>query len=69
MYLRIKEFGDMVVQANRLGAKEIVLDRTRAVELMSEISKLLVDRVEQLDKPVTKPKIGALTGGYFPKKS
>ena len=58
----------MVVQANRLGAKEVVLDRARAVELMSEISKLLVDRVEQLDKPIAKPTIGALTGGYFPKK-
>lgn len=69
MYSRIKEFGDMVVQANRLGAKEIVLDRTKAVELMSEISKLLVDRVEQLDQPVTKPTISALTGGSFPKKS
>ena len=69
MYKRIKEFGELVAQANRVGTKEIKLDRTVAVELLSEITKILVDRVEQLDQPREKPTITALTGGYFNNKS
>ena len=68
MYKRIKEFGELVAQANRVGTKEIKLDRTVAVELLSEITKILVDRVEQLDQPREKPTITALTGGHFTDK-
>lgn len=68
MYKRIKEFGELVAQANRVGTKEIKLDRTVAVELLSEITKILVDRVEQLDQPREKPTITALTGGRFTDK-
>lgn len=65
MYSRIKEFGDLVTQANRLDIKEIKLDRNKAVELLSEINKLLLERIEQLEVPVSKPTIGGLTGGGF----
>lgn len=65
MYSRIKEFGDLVAQANRLDIKEIKLDRNKAVELLSEINKLLLERVEQLEVPVKSPTVGALTGGSF----
>lgn len=65
MYSRIKEFGDLVAQANRLDLKEIRLDRNKAVELLSEINKLLLERIEQLEVPVSQPAIGALTGGGF----
>jgi hypothetical protein len=68
-FKRIKEFGELVAQANRVGTKEIKLDRTVAVELLSEITKILVDRVEQLDQPREKPTITALTGGYFTNKN
>ena len=69
MYSRIKEFGELVTQANRVGAQEIKIDRKVAVELLSEITKILVDRVEQLDQPQTKPVIQGLNGGNFRKKS
>ena len=65
MYSRIKEFGDLVTQANRLDIKEIRLDRTKAVELLSEINKLLLERIEQLEAPVAPPSINRLTGGSF----
>lgn len=65
MYSRIKEFGDIVTQANRLDIKEIRLDRNKAVELLSEINKLLLDRMEQLEVPVTPVTMGNLTGGSF----
>lgn len=65
MYSRIKEFGDLVAQANRLDIKEIKLDRNKAVELLSEINKLLLERIEQLEVPVSQPTIGGLTGGSF----
>jgi hypothetical protein len=65
MYSRIKEFGDLVSQANRLDIKEIKLDRNKAVELLSEINKLLLERIEQLEVPVSQPTIGGLTGGGF----
>ena len=65
MYSRIKEFGDLVTQANRLDIKEIRLDRNKAVELLSEINKLLLERVEQLEVPVRAPTVGTLTGGSF----
>jgi hypothetical protein len=69
MYKRISEFGELVAQANRVGAKEIKLERTVAVELLSEITKILVDRVDQLDQPRKNPTITALTGGYFTGKN
>lgn len=69
MYKRIKDFGELVAQANRVGTKEIKLERTVAVELLSEITKILVDRVEQLDQPQEKPTIKALTGGSFTRKN
>jgi hypothetical protein len=66
MYSKIKEFGDLVTQANRLDIKEIKLDRNRAVELLSEINKLLLDRIEQLESvTVTDAGIGTVTGGGF----
>jgi hypothetical protein len=65
MYSRIKEFGDLVTQANRLDIKEIKLDRNKAVELLSEINKLLIERVEQLEVPVVQSSIGGVTGGGF----
>lgn len=67
MFSRIKEFGELVTQANRVGAKDIKIDRKVAVELLSEITKILVDRVEQLDQPVAKPVIQGLNGGRFKK--
>jgi hypothetical protein len=69
MYKRIKELGELVAQANRVGSKEIKIERTVAVELLSEITKILVDRLDQLDKPPEKPTITALTGGYFTDKN
>lgn len=66
MYSKIKEFGDLVTQANRLDIKEIKLDRNKAVELLSEINKLLLDRIEQLESvTVTDAGIGTVTGGGF----
>jgi hypothetical protein len=66
MYSKIKEFGDLVAQANRLDIKEIKLDRNKAVELLSEINKLLLDRMEQLESIKTTPTVvGAVTGGGF----
>ena len=66
MYSKIKEFGDLVAQANRLDIKEIKLDRNRAVELLSEINKLLLDRMEQLESvKATDTSVGAVTGGGF----
>lgn len=65
MYSKIKEFGDLVVQANRLDIKEIRLDRNKAVELLSEINKLLLERIEQLEVPVTQVTVSNLTGGSF----
>jgi hypothetical protein len=65
MYSRIKEFGDLVTQANRLDIKEIRLDCNKAVELLSEINKLLLERIEQLEVPVTPVTVGTLTGGSF----
>lgn len=66
MYSKIKEFGDLVAQANRLDIKEIKLDRNKAVELLSEINKLLLDRMEQLESvKTTETSVGAVTGGGF----
>ena len=65
MYSRIKEFGDLVTQANRLDIKEIRLDRNKAVELLSEINKLLLERIEQLEVPPATTTVGTLTGGSF----
>lgn len=64
-YSRIKQFGDLVTQANKLGINEIKLDRAMATELLSEITKLAVERVEQLDHPVKKPTLGGISGGGF----
>ena len=65
MYSRIKQFGDLVVQANKLGITEVKMDRAMATELLSEITKLAVERVEQMDQPVKKPVLGAISGGKF----
>ena len=65
MYSRIKEFGDLVAQANRLDIKEIRLDRNKAVELLSEINKLLLERIEQIEVPVPAVNVSNLTGGSF----
>jgi len=66
MYSRIKEFGDLVTQANRTGAKEIKLDRRVAVELLSEITKILLDRLEQVDSTTTQATTTqTLSGGTF----
>lgn len=64
-YSRIKQFGDLVAQANMLGKTDIKLDRVMATELLSEITKLAVERTEQLDKPVPKPVLSTLSGGRF----
>jgi len=65
MYSRIKQFGDLVGQANKLGIPEVKLDRAMATELLSEITKLAVERVEQLDQPTAKPILTGISGGRF----
>lgn len=65
MYLKIRQFGDLIVQANKLGINEIKLNRQEAIELLSEINKLALERAEQLDRPVKKPILGSISGGGF----
>ncbi len=66
MYSRIKQFADLVTQANKLGITELKLDRAMATELLSEITKLAVERVEQMESITpTKPMVSGLSGGRF----
>jgi hypothetical protein len=63
-YSTIKQFSALVSQANNLGRKEIVLDRAKAIDLLSEINMLLADVVEASDQNQS-PRITALNGGSF----
>ena len=64
LYLtKIKEFSTLVSQANKLGIKEIKLDRAVAVELLSEINILLAATLEQ--EKETTVDISGFNGGSF----
>jgi hypothetical protein len=63
-YSTIKQFSALVSQANNLGRKEIVLDRAKAIDLLSEINMLLADVLEASDQNQS-PRITALNGGSF----
>lgn len=65
MYTKIKEFGELVAQANKTGSKEIKLDRKVAVELLSEITKVLVDRLEQIEATSQPTSVQNVSGGGF----
>lgn len=60
---KIKEFSTLVSQANKLGTREIKLDRASAVELLSEINVLLANKLEQQPEKTTD--FNGLNGGSF----
>jgi hypothetical protein len=60
---KIKDFGLLVGQANKLGMTEVKLSRQDAVELLAEINILLATVIE---KPVvTSTTAPSISGGGF----
>ena len=61
---KIKDFGLLVSQANKLGMTEIKLDRVDAIALLAEINILLAYVVEKqsANEPVT---TSSISGGGF----
>ena len=64
---KIKEFSSLVSQANKLGTKEIKLDRATAVALLAEINVVMAGQLETLSKtPRTQNNsVTNLNGGGF----
>jgi hypothetical protein len=62
---KIKEFSSLVNNANKLGQRELKLDRDFAISLLAEITVLTSEGIEKMSTSQKTNKLGILNGGSF----